>query len=224
MKLTGKPTESATLHLHLVSPRHSYINLSVEIQHCPPGFMPDYNSECICDAQSYVGLFHCDLHSFCSHLLPGYWAGIIDNELVTSACPYCDYNNSLPTTSQFRVILSQNYHELDKAICGETRTGTVCGRCRDNYTVHFHSPGFLCKPAEPVGCRLGWLFYVLSELVPVTVVFVIVLVFSTSFTFGVANGFILFCQLLQSLDVDANQYKHPSRHLTNRISTYIWIF
>ena len=110
MKLTGKPTESATLLLHLVSPRHiggcrpghtrakpgltfllmikvwfkksisshkmkvyyvydppcpgsycaleppvprhSYINLSVEIQHCPPGFLPDYNSECICDAQS----------------------------------------------------------------------------------------------------------------------------------------------------------------------------
>ena len=84
-----------------------------------------------------------------------------------------------------------------------TRTGTVCGKCRDNYTVHFHSPGFLCKPAEPVGCKLGWLLYILSELVPVTVVFITVLVLNISFTSGAVNGFILFSQLLGSFDLSA---------------------
>ena len=38
---------------------------------------------------------------------------------------------------------------------------------------------------------------------PVTLVFIIVLVFNISFTSGAVNGFILFSQLLQSLDIDA---------------------
>ena len=79
----------------------------------------------------------------------------------------------------------------------------MCGRCQNNYTVHFHSPGFLCKPTEPAGCKLGWFFYILSEVVPITVVFIVVLVFNISFTSGAVNGFILFSQLLASLDVYA---------------------
>ena len=79
----------------------------------------------------------------------------------------------------------------------------MCGRCQNNYTVHFHSPGFLCKPTEPAGCKLGWFFYILSEVVPITVVFIVVLVFNISFTSGAVNGFILFSQLLASLDIYA---------------------
>jgi hypothetical protein len=92
---------------------------------------------------------------------------------------------------------------LDKSVCGDTRFGIVCGKCQDGYTVHFHSPGFLCKPAQPLGCKLGWLFYILSELVPVTVVFITVLVLNISFTSGAINGFILFSQLLASFDLSA---------------------
>ena len=78
--------------------------------------------------------------------------------------------------------------------------------CQDNYTVHFHSPSLLCihKSVEPVGYRMGWLFYLLSELVPVTFVFISVLVLNISFTSGAINGFILFSQLLGSLDLDAS--------------------
>ena len=105
--------------------------------------------------------------------------------------------------SDFEIILPQNRSKLDESVCGMTKIGIVCGKCRDGYTVHFHSPDFMCKPAEPVGCRFGWLFYTLSELVPVTVVFIIVLVLNTSFTSGYVNGFILFSQILASFDLNA---------------------
>ena len=63
VKLTGRPEEIATLHLHTVSPRHSHIEISVEMQDCPPGFMLGDNSECVYNVQSYVGFFfYCDLH------------------------------------------------------------------------------------------------------------------------------------------------------------------
>ena len=70
--------------------------------------------------------------------------------------------------------------------------------------MHFHSPGFLYKLAEPVGSKLGWFFYLLSELVPVTAVFITVLVLNISFTSGTVNDFILFSQLLGTLDIDAS--------------------
>ena len=138
-------------------------------------------------------------------MLPGFWAGLNNQEeLLTSECPFCTYYvNNESDSSEFEVLLPQTYSELSKTICGETRMGMVCGICQDNYTVHFHSPGFLCKPEEPVGCRLGWLFYILSELVPVTAVFITVLVLNVSFTSGAINGFILFSQLLGSLDIYA---------------------
>ena len=97
--------------------------------------------------------------------------------------------------------MPQNYFELNRALCGETRTGIICGRCQENYTVHFHSPGFLCKPIEAGGCKVGWLLYILSELVPVTMVFIAVLVFNINFTSGAISSFILFGQLLNTLDV-----------------------
>ena len=49
---------------------------------------------------------------------------------------------------------------------------------------------------------MGWLFYIISEIVPVTVVFIAVLVLNISFTSGAVNGFILFSQLVYSLKID----------------------
>ena len=208
IQLTGKPKQNASLYLQTVSPRQSFIRLEVKLSDCPPGFMLSDKLECVCNVDAYVGLFKCDFDNFHSHLLPGYWAGLIEtlngSELATSTCPFCDYSYSISNTSEFEVVLPQSYSELNKRVCGETRTGIVCGKCQDNYTVHFHSPGFQCKPAEPAGCKLGWLFYILSELVPVTMVFITVLVLNISFTSGTINGFILFSQLLDSQDLFAS--------------------
>ena len=210
INIRGKPRQKATLYMNLVSPRQSFTKLDMEVVDCPPGFKLKDKLECICNTNAHMGMFNCDLDRFQSHLISGYWAGYINDsrntpKLVTSACPFCDYSlsESSTTLSDFEVILPRNRSELDESVCGVTRTGTVCGKCRSNYTVHFHSPGFLCKPAEPVGCKLGWLFYILSELVPVTVVFIAVLVLNINFTSGAVNGFILYSQLLSSFDLSA---------------------
>ena len=228
INIRGQPNQTATLFMNLVSARQIYIQLDMEVVDCPPGFRLKDKSECICNTNAHVGMYDCDLDSFQSHLISGYWAGYINDsqntpKLVTSACPFCDYSlsESSIAPSDFEVILPRNRSELDKSVCGETRTGTVCGKCRDGYTVHFHSPGFLCKSAEPVGCKLGWLFYILSELVPVTVVFITVLVLNISFTSGAVNGFILFSQLLASFDLTAGGIiKFPRQSLRNASQGY----
>ena len=209
LQLRGKPKEDASLYLQTISLRKSYVELNVTLLCCPPGFTLNDNLECVCRAHAHWGLIKCDLDTFRSQLIYGFWAGLLTSlngsELVTSASPFFDYGNSISNDSEFEVVLPQTYSELSRTVCGETRTGTVCGRCRENYTVHFHSPGFLCKPAgKPVDCKLGWLFFILSDLVPVTVVFITVLVLNISFTSGSVNGFILFSQLLDTMDIDTS--------------------
>ena len=130
--------------------------------------------------------------------------------MVTSIFPrsFCDYSqlysNDQATVTAFRVMLPRKSSDMDKTICGETRTDTLCGSCRSGYSVHFHSPKYLCKPTRAHLCKVGWLFYFISELVPVTFVFITVIAFNISFTSGAVNGFILFSQILLSLDIDAS--------------------
>ena len=214
IQLRGTPDDNASLFMYAVSSRQSYIKLNFQLVDCPPGFKLNHNSVCTCNTDAYMGLFKCDLDNFYSYLHPGYWVGLMkigtENQsrmvLVTSPCPFCDYSLSASNKSfsDFVIPLPQSYSKLNESVCGETRTGTVCGRCQENYTMHFHSPGFLCKPVDPAGCKLGWLFYILTELVPVTVVFIFVLVFNISFTSGTVNGFILFIQLFHTLDINAS--------------------
>ena len=208
--LKGEPNENAELFLQTVSQRQVYIKLRVQLIDCPPGFTLKRN-ECVCNAHQYVGLVRCDVHSLNSYLYPGFWTGLVSDsnysprwvELATGICPtgFCDYNGSEISTSGVR--LPQRASQLDEAICGKSRTDVLCGECREGYTTHFHSPNFLCKPADPTLCKVGWLFYILSELVPVTVVFITVLVLNISFTSGAVNGFILFSQLINSLTVNS---------------------
>ena len=210
LQLRGTPGDISRLSLQTVSTRQSYTTFMIELEECPPGFRLD-KDKCVCDANQYFGLVDCDYENFQTYLIPGLWAGLISNrEMVTSICPrsFCDYSqlysNDQATVTAFRVMLPRKSSDLDKTICGETRTGTLCGSCRSGYSVHFHSPKYLCKPTRAHLCKVGWLFYFISELVPVTFVFITVIAFNISFTSGAVNGFILFSQIILSLDIDAS--------------------
>ena len=205
IEIKGPPNHTANLRLSLISSRQSYIELNMRLLECPPGFV--YNnttSMCTCGSDKYVGIAKCTANPFHSYLLPGYWIGSIDSKLVTSSCPFCDYNTSgIFSRGHIKLPRTNSHSKLDWKLCGKTRTGIACGKCRSEYTVRYHSPGFLCKPTERTGCKLGWLLYILSQLVPVTIFFITVLVFNIRFTSGTINGFILFTQLISSLDLRA---------------------
>jgi hypothetical protein len=208
IQLVGHKDQSATLRLETISARQTYVKLDVTLLGCPPGFKLNETSlKCICNAQDHLGLLRCNDEDFYSFLITGYWIGYIDSQLVTSACPFCDYGHGMNIEkSEIALPRSCSHSELDDRVCGETRTGVACGICRHNYTIstHFHSQHFLCKPSDTVRCKLGWLLYLSTDLVPVTLFLYIVLAFNVSFTSGSVNGFILFSQLMCSLDIHAS--------------------
>ena len=205
IRLQGKSGASGELLLQTVSSRKHSIRMNVTLDQCPPGFSINEKYECKCDAKSYVGLTLCDNDRFHAYLAQGFWVGYLRNRsqtdggvLGTTPCPlgFCKYNQSRATH------LPQNAADLDKVLCAPNRTGTICGNCTSGLVVYYNSPSYRCREARL--CKFGWLFYFLSELVPVTILFVIVLAFNISFTSGGINSFILFSQLLDTLVLDGS--------------------
>ena len=229
IQMVGKPGET-NITLSTVSTRQTYTTFEIILGDCPPGFKLQMG-KCECDTDDYYGLVGC--HDFQSYMIPGLWAGFITDktsnrmELVTSICPHSFCNYSLSQDKQTRVIniaLPQNSSRLGKLICSEAREGILCGRCRPGRNVHFHSPSFQCKSMDKFSCKLGWMFYILSEFVSITAVFIIVLVLNISFTSGVANGFILFSQILLSLNINARGIiKFPSKHISLKVTSLFMV-
>lgn len=213
LKIKGKVNVNDMLYLHgITSSCSSYIQLNVTLLDCPPGFIFNESTlTCICNHKSYIGLIRCNTTKFVSYITPGYWIGEIEDskdktrrELMTSYCflYYCNYNDSCKQGKT--VQLPKEASKLNEALCGKSRRGVACGSCAPGYTTYFHSPTYQCKPADPDLCKIGWVFYIFSELVPVTVVFVIVIVFNLNFASGTLNGFILFSQLVYTFNEDSS--------------------
>ncbi len=210
VQLKGTERMTGKLLLQTVSLKKSSILVPIVLAPCPPGFSLNREKECVCDVSSYEGLTRCDFGRFSAYIREGFWVGYVngdstnENELVTAFCPveFCQYSDSVVRTDILLPRTSSN-GELDAFICGPSRTGVLCGDCTEGHSAYYHSLYFSCR--ENNLCSIGWLLYVLSELVPVTFLFVVVLAFNISFTSGKLNGFIFFCQLLDTLFIDVNK-------------------
>ena len=206
VKLNGQEGDKDMLTLQTLGTIHLSHQVEVHLQRCSPGFILSDNT-CICKFDSYVGIAKCEDNV--AYLIEGFWAGYVNTSdggmvLTTSTCPqgFCTYQEN--SVSNRTVRLPRNPDELEKAICGESRKGILCGTCNKGYTVYYHSPALSCLKDEPLSCKLGWLLYIVSEIIPVTLLFGFVLAFNLNFTSGSLNGFILFSQLQRTLYFDAS--------------------
>ena len=88
--------------------------------------------------------------------------------------------------------------------------GILCSHCKVNWSMHYHSPVFKCGSADH--CHLGWLFLLLSDILPITVVFVIILRFNIPLTSGSMNGFIFYAQVINFFQLTVhNRILYPKR-------------
>ena len=184
------------------------IQFSMELQQCPPGLII-VNASCHCEIHSnYVGLSKCDNEGFQAHIAHAYWMGYLvennssDSNLYSSLCPtgFChrmsNQNVSIPLPK------APIIEEIDNLICGPNRTGFLCAKCRANHSAFFHTESFNCFQDQH--CSFGCLFFLLSEILPVTIVFVLVIFFNIQLTSGNVQGFILYAQIFHSLHITAN--------------------
>ena len=211
VNLTGQPNDNGTLHVDTETFHNVSFTINVRLSQCPPGFILE-NNMCKCAVLSkdlyYNGIFACDNKNFRASINIGYWVGYIPPDdavpanLVTGTCPlgYCDDS---PNYMYIALPPNPSSEELDSLICREQkRTGILCGKCINDHSVYYHSYRYKCGPNTY--CHLGILFYILSEIIPITIIFTIIVLFRVNFTSGYLNGFVLFAQMLDSLSLAGN--------------------
>ena len=227
LKFSGKPGDTAIVSL--VSTEFQLITASIEFQvqltSCQPGFVITTDLECACSATQsgnmhYAGIRRCNSKRGKAYIVHGYWAGYIDSvsedTLATGHCPrgFCNYNNSQDSRLKIEYELPNttvtSISDLSTFICGSNRTGILCGRCEGNFSLYFHGGSYDCKPNNQ-RCHYGLLLFVLSELLPVTVIFIGVIFCNVQFTSGAVNSLIFFAQVIDMMRIDANGLikKHP---------------
>ena len=157
---------------------------------CPPGFL--YNTasdQCECFSDSNVR---------CSgdQALLGFASCMTYVEGEGSFTGLClsfrvhDRNVS----NRVYIQLPENVTELNDYICGPlNRRGIVCSECLEGFSPAITSFGFQCS-----NCTNAWYgipLFLLLELVPSTIFFLIVVVFGISVTSAPMTSFILYAQL-----------------------------
>ena len=217
-KLYGLPQSNATLVLQSNIIANIRIEVNVVLSHCPPGFYFDNSKyKCNCSAPlgsipMYEGIYRCT-DDDSSVLITDTWAGYVtigssidinmqnqtDENFVTSNCDayLCSYSSSRRAHYKLPRIAS----ELNYFICGPYREGVLCTECTAGNVTYYHSPSYQCGSIE--NCRYGIIYYALSELLPVTVLFLIILLFNINMTSGAVYTFILYSQLMSVLYIDA---------------------
>ena len=73
------------------------------------------------------------------------------------------------------------------------RKGELCGECEDNYTLPVYSHYLGCVKCEDY--KYGWLKFIAAAFLPLTLFYVIVIVFRISATSPALNGYVLVSQI-----------------------------
>ena len=194
-KISGIVYEATVSHAN-----DMLVSFNVTLINCKPGYIHRKRT-CKYAASEYFGLEPtCDPNVRVKH---GIWIGVCShrsNKLCTAFCPVgmCSYHMMKPNDPTHP--LPNDTALIDYQICGPYRTDRVCRHCASGHSVYFHSYKFTCGPDKL--CNIGWLFYLLSKIIPLILIFAII-IFNISFTNGTVSSFVLFAQVLEVLDIDA---------------------
>ncbi len=206
VRIYGRPNTTGVITIRTVDLKNLAIEYTVHLIDCPPGYFDNNDIEerrCICKESEYNYLY-CEKNGITSSITIGKWVGYVgQHTLVTSLCPlgFCKQHKSANTKSLWLHEIPSNTTELSNFICQSGRRGTLCGECYHGYSVAFHSALYECRK-DSVNCHYGIALYILAELVPVTFLFLLVLLCNINLTSGAINGFVLFAQVIDIMYID----------------------
>ena len=131
-------------------------------------------------------------------------------DIETGMCTYYDCSIViLAPCCYFQYFDSYNdYH------CTTNRTGRLCGSCKDGYSVPINLPT-KCVHCDPLIAR-GWILFVTVQLLPVTVMVLLIIVLNIQLTSGSINALVFYSQLLITTmgltynSISMHMFGHPS--------------
>ena len=90
----------------------------------------------------------------------------------------------------------KNVSELNSQMCGSTRAGRLCGKCRDGYYPRAYSYDLTCIPCE--NGNWNWGYFVLAAYGPLTIFYFFVLLVKLNVTSSHLQGFVILGQMVTS--------------------------
>ena len=162
---------------------------------CLPWFVPDNNSSsgCLCN-KHLKGIFRCEQESLSVFMHLGNCIGEDNSSdsIVIGQCPYLDHPNIV---DRVYMKLPNNISELNNALCGPlNREGLLCAECKGGYGPAAYSYSLQCESCKDN--HYGWAVYLLLEIIPATLFFIIVMVFEIRLTAAPMATFVFYSQIV----------------------------
>lgn len=220
LAINGRPGFNGYLELRVQGQRNYKTGIRYEIHSCPPGYVTDVISQkCRCSVELssdywYNGIVGCNETEMSIFILPDYWLGYIggnnsmsdkENQLYSGQCPpgYCSMifiTKGFLNGHFYQMKSEPTLTNLSHVMCSKEREGILCGQCKKGTSTYLHSDRFVCQ-TESKSCSFGLLLYVLSELVPLTILFIVVICLNVTFTSGAAYSIVFFTQQLHIMEM-----------------------
>ena len=168
---------------------------------CSPGsYCNQSDGKCMCYGGN-ADTFICDLQEKRNFILDCYCLTFNEklNKAEVGLCLYnCLYWDKSNSDRDFTYTpLPNETTDLNDFICGPfNRTGTLCGKCIDNTYILSYSYDMSCFDCN--GNSSDWIKYILITYVPVSLFYVIVLIFQINIPLSKIQGYVFFCQVLSS--------------------------
>ncbi|KAL5493711.1 hypothetical protein EMCRGX_G014930 [Ephydatia muelleri] len=184
---------TTTLVLQTTDPKVIYSELNVTLLPCPPGMVKSQDNpdaiQCVC-GKSFGGRVKCA--EFTSTILRGQWMGWVGSQFVVGDCAYC----AGPDLMNISVVLPDSNVSLDVSLCGRVnRTGILCGHCVPQYGL---TANLVCSDCTSPSLPIRVILYIVTQFLPVTIFFLILLLFNVSITSGPINSFVFFAQMIST--------------------------
>ena len=187
-------------------------NNSTEVRHsrsdCPPWFIRDNHTGLCRAGPTLNGIIQQDMSTLQTSIIQCYCMTEEDGVFTVGSC----LHKCLPITPYYQ--LPCHVSDLEKYTCPPSmkRNGTLCSKCIHGYAYPAYSYKMEC-----VICKnydYNWLKYLAAAYLPLTIFYIVVAMFSISFTSPLIIGVVMVFQLaatptlVQVLEGFANGYKY----------------
>lgn len=189
------PQEQRTTNLLSLSQRSGVQIIHSVLNECPVWFFYNHTTkQCEC-YNIYPEIVECINQK--AFLKYHYYIYSNESEIILSQSYYYDGNSlNRPAAQPGFIELPSNISELNDYMCGSAnRKGFLCSECVDGFGPSATSPKFRCSNCSNTFTKYSVVIYLLSELIPVTIFYLFVLIFQINLTSSPIVGFVLYSQV-----------------------------
>ena len=165
---------------------------------CPSWFVRDRRSSSGCSCRNSFPAVKCRSGSDFPLLELGFCMTYNSENESTEygPCPYiADYNTTISFGYVFYIQLPNNVSLLNEFMCGPlNREGSLCGKCKDGYGMALYSYTLECSKCW--GHGYGWVLYYFLELFPITLMYLLVVIFHVRATSSPLSALVFMSQMI----------------------------